>query len=116
MGERNVLRTSGKQRMLQRLHWRQDLQQASREIIKKTCPNWKTNSVHNAKCKLIREVTQKKNSPRTTWLREKCYDWLKSPPPEVPLSSWYPDLAVQVAHQIFLPGKFQSLVKYLKKK
>ena len=97
--------------------WKADLTTAATQAIAKMCPNWPTNPTERVTYNLILQAARKTSSPRQDWLREKAYTWLKCLPPELQTSIWYPDHAIEVAHQLFLngSGKFHSFMKHLKK-
>ena len=98
--------------------WQVHLGEAVAKTIRETCPNFETDSADKAIHDQIQQqkVKLEKKNPRVNFLTAKAYMWLQSLPPDAQKSSWYPQHAIQVAHQIFLGnvGKLPTFVRYLK--
>ena len=104
----------------QKKKWKADLAKAFDKTVKELCPDWESNTKDRGLFDLIQKETEelKKRSPRQNWLQEKAYAWLKSLSPADKKSTWYPELSIKIAYQIFLrgAGNFRSFVKYLEKR
>ena len=102
----------------QKQQWRQDLMKAATQTIAATCPEWAIKPADREKYDLILRETQRTTSPRQEWLRERARTWLLSMPPQLQMSTWYPNYAIPVAHQLFLgdSDKFQAFIEYLRRR
>ena len=117
----------------QHKQWREQLATAETLAIEQVCPNWQTKENESAISirKMIREVINKKKSPRAGWLEEKAYAWLQSMSPEIQkykrdpsyliqfgTERFRPESAIQIAHNIFLGecSKFQTFMNYVEKR
>ena len=101
---------------VQKKQWQTDLKKAGNETIAAVCPDWPTDPAHRATYDLICKEMNREKSPRPDWLREAAFSWLESLPGGFQNTSWYPDDAIRVAHQLFLRGsaKFQTFINALK--
>ena len=93
--------------------------EAGRATVAIMCPNWQSDKQQRDMYQKIQKEMQRAKNPTRDWMCEKAYAWLKwfADQPSHNTLWWYP-LAIQVAYELFLggSGKFESFMKYLKKR
>ena len=107
--------------------WKEDLIEASRQVVEEVCPKWQVEESHRKIHDKIQAEVQKgmETCPRRDWLYEKACAWLQSLASEVKKSKMHvaqqvfdPGYTIKIAYHIFLrgAGNFEPFVKYLERR